>query len=470
MNDVIIIPTYNERKNIGKLLKIIYEFLPSVHVLVVDDNSPDRTAREVEKARKDMPNVELLLRQEKEGLGRAYTAAFKQILDNPDIRNLCTMDADFSHSVQYLSRMFEEIEKFDVVIGSRYVKGGGVKGWPLWRIALSRLANFYCQIILRLPIRDCTSGFICMRSSLLKKIDLCKINVSGFAFLVELKHLLWKEGGSFKEIPIIVENRKEGESKITLNILIEGFLSSLRIASKDYRKKVKNIQRIAKEALTRRGVLFILRHGPKVFFYTFIKKPKKFFSFRNKYYNYFYHLYNCTCLNERAVEIPIIWEVMKSFKGKRILEVGNVLSHYFSVSHDILDKYDKGERVISQDAVDFNPCQRYDLIVSISTLEHVGWDEEPKDPEKSLFAIERLKQCLSPEGKMVVTLPLGYNPEMDQLLKKGRIKFDNQYFFKKISNNNDWKEVNQKEVDGIRYDNSNMSARGLIIGTVGKFF
>ena len=147
-----------------------------------------------------------------------------------------------------------------------------------------------------------------------------------------------------------------------------------------------------------------------------------------------------------------------------------ILSHYFPISHDVLDKYEKSEGVINQDVVDFRPSQKYDLIVSISTLEHIGWDEEPKEPEKILLAIDRLKECLAPEGRMIVTLPLGYNPKMDQLLSEGKIKFTNQYFLKRVSNDNNWQEADKNEVLGIAYNYFNMTANGLVIGVIGNIF
>ena len=147
------------------------------------------------------------------------------------------------------------------------------------------------------------------------------------------------------------------------------------------------------------------------------------FIFQRKTYNYFYHPYNTTARNERAIEVPIIWNVIKKYDGKNILEVGNVLSHYFHFSHDTIDKYEESKDVINQDIVNFHPHKKYDLIVSISTLEHVGWDENPKDPNKILRAIKNLKSCLAKKGKIIITLPLGYNPKMDRLLKERKIKF-----------------------------------------------
>jgi SAM-dependent methyltransferase len=151
------------------------------------------------------------------------------------------------------------------------------------------------------------------------------------------------------------------------------------------------------------------------------------FTFQGETYRYFYHKYNTTWRNERAVEIPIVWKIVKKYMDRNILEVGNVLSHYFSVNHDILDKYEKAKGVINQDVVNFSTAKKYDLIVCISTLEHVGWDETPREHMKILHAIENLKKLLAPKGKIVITLPLGYNPELDKLLKNGKIHFTKRF-------------------------------------------
>jgi len=193
-------------------------------------------------------------------------------------------------------------------------------------------------------------------------------------------------------------------------------------------------------------------------------RPARTFTFQGDTYRNFYHVYNKTWENERTVETPIIWEMVKKYSGKNILEVGNVLSHYFSVRHDIVDKYEKLNGVINQDIIDFQPSKKYDLVISISTLEHAGWDEKPRDPMKIPRAIEHLKGLLAEAGKIVVTLPLGYNPELDKLLRQGKIQFSKKFFLKRISKDNRWEEVSWKDVCNSKYGEPFPCANALVIG------
>lgn len=199
-----------------------------------------------------------------------------------------------------------------------------------------------------------------------------------------------------------------------------------------------------------------------------IFKSLRTFKFQGRSYKYFYHNYNNTWQNERAVEVPIIWEIVKRDHGEKILEVGNVLSHYFSVNHDIVDKFEIADGVINQDVVNFQPSNKYDLIISISTLEHIGWDESPRDPMKTLHALENLKNCLALEGRMVVTLPLGSNPEIDKLLREGKIRFAKQYYLKRVSRDNRWKEVDWEDICDAKYGYPFPNANGLVIGIIEK--
>ena len=155
---------------------------------------------------------------------------------------------------------------------------------------------------------------------------------------------------------------------------------------------------------------------------------------------------------------------MERDRGKRIIEVGNALSHYFPVDHDVVDKYEEGEGIINQNIVDYRPPKRYDLVVSISTLEHFGWDEEPKDPEKIPRAVAHMQGLLAPGGKLVLSVPLGYNPGLDAPLEAGELPFRERHHFKRVPRDR-WVEVGWEEVRGAKYDEPYNSANGLVIGT-----
>ncbi len=194
-----------------------------------------------------------------------------------------------------------------------------------------------------------------------------------------------------------------------------------------------------------------------------VRSPESF-TFQGRSYTYFWHRYNSTWRNERAVEVPIIRALVGGSPGARILEVGNVLSHYGPVFHDAVDKYEKAPGVINEDICTFQPGKKYDLIVSISTLEHVGWDEEPRQPEMILRAFENLRRLVAPGGKIVVTLPLGYNSLLDQWIREGKIAFTKQFYMKRISRDNQWREVGAHEVKDLRYDDTVPTALELLVG------
>jgi len=218
----IIVPTYNEKDNIVRLLLEIFITVPKASVFVVDDNSPDGTSSTVESLLVKFSNLRLIKRQKKEGLGKAYLYTFEKILKEHNFETIITMDADFSHSPAYLPKMIESGKNFDLVISSRYVKGGKTIGWELWRKALSYFANLYCRFILQTPIYDNTSGFLAIKTNVLRQLDFSKLDFSGYAFTVGLKYLLLKQQATFIELPIIFKNRTGGESKISNHIIKEG--------------------------------------------------------------------------------------------------------------------------------------------------------------------------------------------------------------------------------------------------------
>lgn len=229
---LIIIPTYNERKNIEKLIPAIFSYVPDVQIMVVDDNSPDGTSEVVTTLQQRHPQLSLLKRQRKEGLGRAYIHAFREVLKNTSIDTVVMMDADFSHNPKYLPVMLAQAKDNITVIGSRYVKGGSVVGWEFWRRALSMAGNWYCRTITGMPIRDCTGGFNAVDTKTLGRLNLDALDLSGYAFIMDLKNGLYRIGGVFIEIPIVFVNRKEGESKISNHVIREGLLAPWKMKFK----------------------------------------------------------------------------------------------------------------------------------------------------------------------------------------------------------------------------------------------
>ncbi len=188
------------------------------------------------------------------------------------------------------------------------------------------------------------------------------------------------------------------------------------------------------------------------------------FRFGGKSYRYFWHRYNSTWRNERSVEIPIARSFLGGIPADRVLEIGNVLSHYGPVSHEVVDKYERAENVSNEDVCEFRSEKKYDLILSISTLEHVGWDEEPRDETKVLRAFENLPELLAPGGKLVITIPLGYNPPLDRTIGDGRISFAMRFYLKREPRRNKWSEVSAEDVRFPHYDWQTYTAHELLVG------
>lgn len=197
------------------------------------------------------------------------------------------------------------------------------------------------------------------------------------------------------------------------------------------------------------------------------KRVDKSFVFNKKKYNYFIHPYNYTWSNERCVEIPLVLKLIKENTDKEILELGNVMSHYVNIKHDVLDKYEKGKGVTNEDVVSFKSRKKYDLIIAISTLEHVGWDEKNIDTKKIFGAIKNLKKLLKKGGTIFITHPLGYNFYMDEYLKQGKIKLTENYLLERINKENIWKQTEWKK-QIIRYNYPFPYTNGLLIGIIKK--
>lgn len=195
-------------------------------------------------------------------------------------------------------------------------------------------------------------------------------------------------------------------------------------------------------------------------------KFKPYFTFNGNHYRYLYHRHNYTWCSEREVEIPIAMEVVKEHSNKKVLEVGNVLNGYYKLEHDVLDKYEIAKNVINSDVVGFNNGKKYDLIVSISTIEHVGWDEPKRDRLKILKALDSLKVLLSKNGVILFTVPLGYNRYLDELLGKNKIKVSEAYFLKRVSADNRWIEASWDEVKDSKYGKPFEAANAIMVGVI----
>ena len=220
MRPLIIIPTYNERDNIQKLIPLLMELDISLSVLVVDDNSPDGTGKLVNDMSEENDRIQILHRPGKLGLGSAYIAGFKHAIQQ-DVDCIFEMDADFSHDPDMISEFLEKLETCDVVIGSRYISGINVVNWPMSRLLLSYFANFYTRIITGMSIQDATSGFKCFKREVLELIDLDRVRSDGYAFQIEMNFRCWRKGFRICEIPIIFVDRHSGTSKMSRRIIYE---------------------------------------------------------------------------------------------------------------------------------------------------------------------------------------------------------------------------------------------------------
>jgi len=189
------------------------------------------------------------------------------------------------------------------------------------------------------------------------------------------------------------------------------------------------------------------------------------FSFEGARHRYFYHRYNRTWRNERAVEVPLVRERLRAAGPARLLEVGNVLGHYLPRGHDVLDKYDDAPGVIREDAAEFRPSAAYDLIVSVSTLEHIGWDEVPRDPGKVLRAVENLRRCLAPGGTLLATWPVGYNPELDRRVDEGSLGAARLGWLRRTSWSNVWVEATWDEVRSAKFAEPFPFANAVCVGS-----
>ena len=238
MSKLIIIPTYNEKENIEKIILKVFSLDVDFDILIVDDGSPDGTANIVKEIQKTYPEkLHIVERTGKLGLGTAYIFGFKWALKN-NYDYIFEMDADFSHDPDDLIRLYKACheEKGDVAIGSRYIKGVNIVNWPMSRLLMSFFASKYVKIITGMPIHDSTAGFKCYKRSVLEKINLEKIQFVGYAFQIEMKFTAWKYGFYVVEVPVIFTDRQEGASKMSGGIFFEAFFGVMQMKIKSYFK------------------------------------------------------------------------------------------------------------------------------------------------------------------------------------------------------------------------------------------
>ncbi|GIL17780.1 MAG: dolichol-phosphate mannosyltransferase [Oligoflexia bacterium] len=222
MKTLVVIPTYNERENIEPMIQALLQLPIGIEILVVDDSSPDGTGKIVESIHQKEPRVHLLTRTKKEGLGRAYIAGFQWGIGQ-GFEAIVEMDADFSHRPQDLVPLLDCLKTHDFAVGSRYVPGGRTVNWGLGRKIISRGGSLYSRIILGFPLNDWTGGFNAWKKHVLEKINLSTVRSNGYSFQIELKYKALRAGCQGKESPIVFEDRRVGQSKMSLKIVLEAF-------------------------------------------------------------------------------------------------------------------------------------------------------------------------------------------------------------------------------------------------------
>ena len=229
-DSLVIIPTFNEKENIERIIRKVFSFEKAFDILIVDDGSPDGTAQIVKSLQNEFKGLHIEERTGKLGLGTAYIHGFKWALKK-DYKFIFEMDADFSHDPNDLLRLYEACndKNNDLAIGSRYTNGVNIVNWPMSRLLMSFFASKYVKFITGLPVNDSTAGFICYRRSVLETIDLDKIQFVGYAFQIEMKFKTWKSGFDIMEVPVVFTDRKEGYSKMDTSIFFEAFIGVIQM-------------------------------------------------------------------------------------------------------------------------------------------------------------------------------------------------------------------------------------------------
>jgi dolichol-phosphate mannosyltransferase len=241
--NLVIIPTYNERENIEKMIRKVFSLATPFHILIVEDNSPDGTAAIVKDLQTEYPDrLHILERKGKLGLGTAYIAGFNWALHN-GYEYICEMDCDFSHNPNDLERLYEAVSNgADVAIGSRYISGINVVNWPLGRVLMSYFASVYVRVVTGMKIMDTTAGFKCYRRIVLETIEFEKIKLIGYGFQIEMKFTAWKSGFKIVEVPIVFTDRREGTSKMSGGIFNEALWGVMKMKIRSWFRKYKKPQ------------------------------------------------------------------------------------------------------------------------------------------------------------------------------------------------------------------------------------
>jgi len=229
--DIVIIPTYNEADNISKIIGLISNLNIGLDILIVDDSSPDGTGAIVEELKSNNPNVFLIVQSKKTGLGTAYKAGFNWAIENMYDR-VVQIDADLSHDPNSIPDLLNSCSDADLVIGSRYIKGINVVNWPMSRLLLSYFANKYVRFLTRMPVNDATSGFKCIKTEVIKEIEIDNVVSQGYSFQIEVNFLAWMKKYKLKEIPIIFCDRTVGKSKMSKAIVREAIFMVPKLAFK----------------------------------------------------------------------------------------------------------------------------------------------------------------------------------------------------------------------------------------------
>ena len=238
MRRLVIIPTYNEIDNISAMIDKVFSLPIEFDLLVIDDGSPDGTATVVKERQKEFPDrLHIVEREGKLGLGTAYIAGFKWALER-DYDYVFEMDCDFSHNPDDLVRLYERAEEgYDVVVGSRYIKGVNVVNWPMSRLLMSYGASLYVRMATWMPVHDSTAGFVCYSRKALETIDLDKVRMKGYGFQIEMKYSAWKLGLKISEVSIVFTERREGVSKMSGGIFGEAFFGVMKLPFRKIRRR-----------------------------------------------------------------------------------------------------------------------------------------------------------------------------------------------------------------------------------------